>query len=110
MKHLLSTLALALTAFAAHAQPPAASAPQAPEAAADARRDVADRFCLRETGSRVMAHRHAQAVRARGNDRAQAAAPDCVAASGRSYSREDLDRTGSVDAADALRRLDPAIR
>ena len=34
----------------------------------------------------------------------------CVAANGRVYSREDIDRTGEIDLADALRKLDPAIR
>jgi hypothetical protein len=33
----------------------------------------------------------------------------CATAAGRAYSRADLDRTGSIDLADALRRLDPAI-
>ncbi len=35
---------------------------------------------------------------------------DCVAANGRVYTREDLRRTGEIDIADALRKLDPAIR
>lgn len=29
---------------------------------------------------------------------------------GRSYSRDELDRTGEVDLADALRRIDPSVR
>jgi hypothetical protein len=29
---------------------------------------------------------------------------------GRAYDRDDIDRTGAVDLADALRRLDPSIR
>jgi hypothetical protein len=47
--------------------------------------------CLTQTGSRLAA------------DNA-----DC-SAFGRSYSREDIDRTGSVTAAEALRLLDPSI-
>lgn len=61
-----------------------------------ARNEVTDRNCLKETGSRL------------------APRPDnkgrkCVNASGRAYSREDLDRTGAIDLSDALRRLDPAV-
>ena len=45
--------------------------------------------CLRETGSRI--------------------APDgrCIAAAGRSYSREDLQRTGMPTTAEAIRRAQP---
>jgi hypothetical protein len=35
--------------------------------------------------------------------------PGQCAAYGRSYSREDIERTGRIDAADALQALDPAI-
>ena len=48
-------------------------------------------FCLKQTGSRIA-----------GN------AADC-SAFGRSYSRDDIDHTGSTSAEDALRLLDPAI-
>jgi hypothetical protein len=34
---------------------------------------------------------------------------ECSPAVGRSYSQEDLDRTGALTTAEALRRLDPAI-
>jgi hypothetical protein len=47
--------------------------------------------CLTETGSRIA------------GDRA-----NCTAY-GRSYSSDDIDRTGKVDAADALKLLDPSI-
>lgn len=66
-------------------------------------------FCLRSTGSRI-------APRARPSDRDTAAdaartkRPDCVTTHGRVYTRRDLDSTGAVDIADALRRLDPSIR
>ena len=52
-----------------------------------------DRHCLRETGSHLVS-----------KDK-----KDCVNASGRSYTREDIDRTGTTDLADALRRLDPSV-
>lgn len=35
---------------------------------------------------------------------------DCVPVPGRSYTRDDLERTGAVDTSEALRRLDPALR
>lgn len=56
-----------------------------------------DRLCLRETGSRIVrADRHGR---------------ECVNASGRSYSREDLERTGmGNDLGAALRMLDTSIR
>ena len=84
---------------AAHAHGIANAPVAAQRADADARRQVkeelADRSCLRHTGSRLIG-------RDRGDRR-------CATAAGRAYSREDLDRTGSTDLADALRRLDPAI-
>jgi outer membrane cobalamin receptor len=58
-----------------------------------------DRFCIRETGSRVVATRN----------RNKRADDECVNASGRVYTREDIERTGSVDIRDALRRLDTSI-
>jgi hypothetical protein len=65
-------------------------------------------FCLRSTGTRI-------APRARASDRdADAGAtnkrPNCVAGNGRVYTRRDIDTTGAVDLADALRMLDPSIR
>lgn len=61
-----------------------------------ARDHMADRNCLKATGSRIIsADRHGR---------------KCASAAGRAYNRDDLDRTGAVDLADALRRLDPAIR
>jgi hypothetical protein len=51
-----------------------------------------DHFCLRHTGS---------LIRSTGKHR-------CTAI-GRSYSQDDLRRTGEIDLADALRRLDSSI-
>lgn len=59
-----------------------------------------DRFCMKETGSRVVASRN----RSKKHDE------ECVNAAGRVYTREDIERTGSTDLKDALRRLDPSIR
>jgi hypothetical protein len=54
--------------------------------------------CLQYTGSRI-----------RTADR-KTGKPACAQGPGRSYGRDDLDRTGQVDIADALRRLDPSIK
>jgi len=100
--------ALYASALAAAAQTPAPAAPvvaqhaapeaavgrdesRAPSAAAKTRAD--DRYCLRQTGSRI----HSQAKQG------------CTAY-GRRYDREDMQRTGEVDVASALRKLDPAVR
>ncbi len=92
-------------AYSAAAQTPAvapADAATPTTATEDASTDQAskdkpaDRTCLRETGSRLI--------------RADRDSRKCAIAFGRSYTREDLQRTGEVDLADALRRLDPAIR
>jgi len=56
-----------------------------------------DRHCLRETGSRIV--------------RADRKGRECVSASGRSYSREELEQTGMThDLGAALRMLDTSIR
>lgn len=54
-----------------------------------------ERHCLRETGTRI---------RVRGERRT------CAPYSGRVWTRDELDRTGEVDLASALRRLDVSIR
>ncbi|MGQ4659971.1 hypothetical protein [Lysobacter sp. F6437] len=119
MKTLFLTLLLAIPA-AAIAQSTAPAQDAASKAVAqqddtsrterDARRD-----CMRHTGSRISASRADREARAGGDAEAeekigQLDRDDCVAANGRVYSREDLRRTGEVDIADALRKLDPAIR
>lgn len=106
MKRILLAIALTGFAFAASAQanPPAeepeeaASTSLKAEAKADAK---TDRFCIRETGSRISASRNA---------RSKQEQDECVAAGGRVYTRADIESTGSTDIADALRRLDPSIR
>ena len=94
----VAALAFAIAPVAVHAQ-------DEPEEAARSRakdsRKADDRFCIEQTGSRVTAARNA---RSRGDQK------DCVAAGGRVYTREDIERTGSTDIKDALRRLDPSIR
>lgn len=66
--------------------------------------DVNDRNCLRSTGSLITASANAKAERkGRKADR-------CANAFGRSYDRDDIERTGASDVAQALRMLDPSIR
>lgn len=111
MKHAFSSFGVALAMLAsagvASAQMAAGSGAQA-EPATTAQADVdeqqrdrlADRFCVRETGSRIKV---AQRAGSR-DDRKQ-----CLVSNGRSYSRDDLRDTGRTDLGDALRALDPAI-
>lgn len=114
MKRLALTAALMGLAFAASAQTAAPAAdpaadPQTAAAApaetaaetsanrnkADAKDEIADRNCLKHTGSRVI--------------RADSKGRKCAIATGRAYNREDIDRTGAIDLRDAIRRLDPAV-
>jgi len=68
--------------------------------AADERR-MSDRNCLRQTGSRITASHNAKVTKNK---------QQCAPFNGRSYSREDIERTGETDIADALRKLDPSVR
>lgn len=63
--------------------------------------EFADRLCLRQTGSRIVEARN---LRTRNGNK------ECVSRNGRVYTRADINQTGAVDLADALRRLDPSIR
>ncbi|WP_024891151.1 hypothetical protein [Luteimonas huabeiensis] len=99
MKRLLLATALMGLAFGAFAQQ---AEPEEEARLSRAERAAAnERFCIQETGSRIVATRNA---RSRGERDA------CVSAGGRVYTREEIDRTGSADMRDALRRLDPSIR
>jgi len=88
----------ARTEPAAPADARAASDPAT--AASDA---AASRTCLRSTGSRIVDARNLRAQR-------EGKPQQCTNAAGRVYTREDLDRSGYVDIADALRALDTSIR
>lgn len=102
MKYTLIAGALAAMVFASAPVP--VHAQDEPEEASQSRarpKKADDRFCIQETGSRIVAARNA---RSKSDER------ECVAAGGRVYTREDIDRTGSVDIKDALRKLDPSIR
>lgn len=114
MKRLALTAALLGLAFAASAQSAQTAAPAAVDPAADpqtaaaapaetpvnrnktdAKDEIADRNCLKHTGSRVI--------------RADSKGRKCAMATGRAYNRDDIDRTGAIDLRDAIRRLDPAV-
>ena len=100
----LSAALLSLAASVAMAQDapsadvaPSATTDQPVASTADERTD--DRYCLRATGSRIVERANARGVRR------------CTVASGRVYSRDDLDRAGlGGDLAETLRRLDTSIR
>ncbi|WP_407354363.1 hypothetical protein [Luteimonas sp. R10] len=96
MKRLLIAGMLLGFAFAAAAQDV-----EPEEQATSDRAKASEPFCIRETGSRIIAQRNARTKKERA---------DCVAAGGRVYTREDIEQTGSVDLVEALRRLDPSIR
>ncbi|MBB6598690.1 hypothetical protein [Luteimonas sp. MC1825] len=99
-----TVMAGALVAMAFASAPMLVHAQDEPEEASQSRakpKKNDDRFCIQDTGSRVVAARNA---------RSKSDEKDCVAAGGRVYTREDIDRTGSVDIQDALRKLDPSIR
>lgn len=71
-----------------------------------AERPLDDHHCLRYTGSLITASRNLRdemrPPKTRGKLR-------CAPVTGRSWSREDLERTGALNTLDALRMLDPAV-
>ncbi|HET7126715.1 MAG TPA: hypothetical protein VFI26_06435 [Lysobacter sp.] len=97
--------ALALGAFAAQAQ----SAAQQPVVAAQAQpaTQADEPNCLRYTGSRIIAHENRKQDRAPANAKVKSR-PRCNGSAGQSYTREDIQRSGATDVADAIRKLDPA--
>ncbi|MEP6632944.1 MAG: hypothetical protein ABJA62_01910 [Luteimonas sp.] len=108
MTRLLMTGLLFGFAFAAQAQSGSVTVKddadqavaQMPAADALAQHKLSDRNCLRSTGSLITA---------RQNDNLPKDKQTCAPVTGRSYSRDDIDRTGSVNLADALRKLDTAV-
>lgn len=116
MKHLpLLALVAGLMATTAQAQSPASTPEPSPaptpapvvdppldaatSAAMPAKNEdtprLSDLNCIRQTGSRI---------------RQRDAKTACNGQPGRSYSKDDLDRTGQPSLAEALRTLDPSIR
>ena len=99
MKRLLLSSLIAIAAFGVAV--PVAFAQDEPEESGSATKSKKpdDRFCIQQTGSRIVASRN----------RSKKADKDCVAGSGRVYTRDDIETTGAVDVKEALRRLDPSI-
>lgn len=102
MKRMLFSLVPVLAmgwAAAAMAQAPVEAQSQAqPNPAAQHEQDkgeVVERACVRETGTRLRNHARQEYER-------------CLA--GRSFDRDDIDRTGEMDLARAIRKLDPSVR
>lgn len=107
MKHLmislLGALAIAGAVQAAEPQAAASQASLAGDAASTTpdeakKAEMNDHRCLRHTGTRISSRTDSRKQRACSNG-----------AIGRAYSREDLDRTGEVNIAEALRKLDPSV-
>lgn len=85
----------------ARTEPATPAAPAAKASAAS--KDEVAATCLRSTGSRIVTTRNLRAER-------EGKPQQCTNGAGRVYTREDLDRSGYVDIADALRALDTSIR
>lgn len=104
---LLGALAFAAIAQAAEPQPTPASDTMASTQSDLKKPPVSDAYCLRHTGTRIASR---ATDKADANAAAAGKSRTCSnGAIGRAYTREDLDRTGDINLADALRKLDPAI-
>ena len=101
--------ALAFTAIAQAAEPQATPASDTTASAqTDAKKPpMSDAYCLRHTGTRITSR---AADKADANAATTGKSRTCSnGAIGRAYTRDDLDRTGDINLADAVRKLDPAI-
>ena len=103
MRHrLVLAAALLLTAAmpaVAQYSPSPQPSPASQAATPAAEKAEVDRYCLRETGTRIRTH----AVKAN----ARRGCPSMR--SGRVYTQDDLRATGETNIADALRRLDTSV-
>ncbi|MGH8137300.1 MAG: hypothetical protein ACREVV_03780 [Steroidobacteraceae bacterium] len=68
------------------------STPSSPDARAASASNTVPITCIRDSGSRIPANPQG-----------------CQDVAGRSYSHEDIDRTGQTDVGNALRMLDPSV-
>jgi hypothetical protein len=106
--------AMAFTAMAQAAEPQTATAAgtvAAGQADETKKPPISDAYCLRHTGTRITSRAVDKvADKADANAATARRARTCNnGAIGRAYTRDDLDRTGETDLADALRKLDPTI-
>jgi hypothetical protein len=105
MKKILFSVLLAACAGSALAQTDATNVSngkaraEADAAAMSPAEKAADHHCLRYTGSHLRSRAPAKTDKA----------SDCANAVGSAYTREDIERTGTVTTGDALRHLDPSI-
>lgn len=110
---LLGASVFCLAAFSASAQTATSAGLQPQDEASEAQalaeqeREDARRNCLRYTGTHLGPNPR---VARDQDDTVRADGKKCVTASGRVYTREDLDSTGHVDLKSALRSLDTGIR
>lgn len=92
MKHFLIVIALACSGpLWAQGLDPAQPVVAVAESASDKKAGV---NCLTETGSRIK----------------RSAEQPCISAPGQVITRDDINRTGAIDTAEALRKLSPALR
>lgn len=101
--------ALTFAASTASAQSAAVGA-SVETGAPSAMRDVSERFCLSQTGTRINTRARLAAADANAKAGAKVDRHHCALGPGRVYTRDDINMTGRVDLADALRALDPSIR
>jgi len=111
MKRLL--LASLLSGFALAASAQSVGTATQPTVQDDVRadvatRDVRDHNCLRETGSLITTAQNQRALR-RARAKHDATVDVRCASFGRAYTHDEIQRSGAIDLADALRQLDPAI-
>ena len=91
----LLPLIAAMATFAVHAQsatPTPAEQKAQPDKAAPADHVLSDRNCVTDTGSMIRSTK-----------------PRCLPVNGRSYSQDDIQRTGQTHLGPALQQLDPSI-
>lgn len=101
MKKTLAALFLGLSAFAAQAQTESATA------AADPAQD--ENIVITSENVETAAGNEAGCIRTSGTHLKQRDAKGCTGAPGQSYSREQIDRTGANNTADALKALSPRV-
>lgn len=110
---LITAVGLLFAGGASAQQPIATSAPEThPQdlrTATPAEAPLDDHRCLRHTGSLITTSRNQRDERRAPTSTTSKNKPRCAPVAGRAWSREDLERTGANNVADALRMLDPSV-